>query len=487
MKKTGMPWQLHTPACDLLGCEYPVVLAGMGGVSRSDLVAAVSKAGGYGFLGMVRELPELIATEIRQVREKTNREFGVNLIPAATDPELLQRQINVCIEERISSICLFWDVFPEVIKQFRDAGVLVVHQAGSVADAQAAQAAGVHMLIVQGIEAGGHVRGSLPLRKLLPEVLAIAEVPVLAAGGMADGHDLAEMLQAGAHGVVAGTAFLATEESFAHEYHKNRIIAAEPDETLLTNLFHINWPFGALTRVLPNSVTRMSGINETDLHDSKKIIGEDAGRPLYLYSTDSPLRSTTGNLEAMAIYAGCGAGRINAIVPAAVKLGNMVHDAQELLQDDSKFHIDLQQDKITDTINQDKELLELLQQLLASERAGARVALRSMLECEDEPGRNLFRSIYHDEVRWCRMLSGWLSRLGQEPPFVIGEFYHKAMAITGIEERIVFLNRGQAWVAKKLKAMLPAIELVPLQEDLHDMQLNHAANIVLAKNRLNAA
>src|SRR5690606_21836092 len=161
----------------------------------------------------------------------------------------------------------------------------------------------------------------------------------------------------------------------------------------------------------------------------KKLIGEDAGRPLYLYSTDSPLRSTTGNLEAMAIYAGYGAGRISEIVPAAVKLGNMVHDAQELLQDGSKFRIDHQSDKITNNVEQDKELLELLKQLLAAERAGARVALRSMLECEDEPGRNLFRSIYQDEVRWCRMLSGWLSQLGQEPPFVIGEFYHKAMAI----------------------------------------------------------
>src|SRR5690606_23591523 len=146
-------------------------------------------------------------------------------------------------------------------------------------------------------------------------------------------------------------------------------------------------------RVLPNSVTRMAGINETDLHDRKKIIGEGAGRPLYLYSTDSPLRSTTGNLEAMAIYAGCGASRINAIVPAAARLGKMVHDAQEVIQGDAGIRNDHQLDKITDTIDQDKELLELLKQLLAAERAGARVALRSMLECEDEPNRNLFRSI----------------------------------------------------------------------------------------------
>src|SRR4029077_15566638 len=89
---------LHTPVCDLLGCKYPVVLAGMGGVARSELVAAVTNAGGFGFLGMVREPPSLIRKEVEAVRRATSQRFGVNLIPAATDSGLLERQLHTCID-----------------------------------------------------------------------------------------------------------------------------------------------------------------------------------------------------------------------------------------------------------------------------------------------------------------------------------------------------------------------------------------------------
>ena len=101
---------LHTPVCDLLGCDYPIVLAGMGGVARADLVAAVTNAGGFGFLGMVREAPELIRQEISKVRAATDRDFGVNLIPAATKPELLEAEIsavlvNAYLWSRCSGTC----------------------------------------------------------------------------------------------------------------------------------------------------------------------------------------------------------------------------------------------------------------------------------------------------------------------------------------------------------------------------------------------
>jgi len=96
----GSERDLHTPLCDLLGCRYPVLQAGMGGVARSKLVAAVAEAGGYGFLGMVREKPELIAQEIDAVRARTDGPFGVNLIPAATDQALLEAELSVCVEKR---------------------------------------------------------------------------------------------------------------------------------------------------------------------------------------------------------------------------------------------------------------------------------------------------------------------------------------------------------------------------------------------------
>jgi nitronate monooxygenase len=212
---------LRTKACDLLRCQYPVVLAGMGGVARSELVTAVTEAGGFGFLGMVRESPSLIRQEVEAIRRLTSKPFGVNLIPAATDRELLERQLCMCIELAVPVVALFWDLVPSVVERLRDAGILVVCQVGSAKEGHSAQRAGAQILIAQGVEAGGHVRGTTSLKLLLPEVIASSDVPVLAAGGMVDGGDLVDALSSGAAGVVIGTAFLASPESFAHEYHTN--------------------------------------------------------------------------------------------------------------------------------------------------------------------------------------------------------------------------------------------------------------------------
>ncbi|MGQ0656780.1 MAG: NAD(P)H-dependent flavin oxidoreductase [Chromatiales bacterium] len=320
--------ELHTSVCDLLGCDYPIVLAGMGGVARSELVAAVTEAGGYGFLGMVREPPKLIRAEIDRVRARTLRNFGVNLIPAATDSSLLEAELAACIEARISAVTLFWDLHPDIVRRLRDESILVACQVGSAQEAEEAQAAGAHLLVAQGREAGGHVRGRKALRALLSEILAATDLPLLAAGGVVDGRDLAAVLSMGAQGAMLGTAFLATEESFAHDYHKRRVIEASPDQTTLTEAFHINWPPGAPVRVLANSVTRGERGDPWRQEGEKIQIGDEEGRPIYLFSTDSPLRTTTGDLEAMALYAGQGVGRITAVVPAAERLRSIVAEAE---------------------------------------------------------------------------------------------------------------------------------------------------------------
>lgn len=140
---------LHTPVCDLLCCDYPVVLAGMGGVARSELVAAVSEAGGFGFLGMVREAPDLIAAEIAAVRARTERPFGVNLIPAATQPDLLGAEVQACVDNAVHAVTLFWDLSTETIKRLRGEGVLVACQVGSLDEARSAEDAGADILIAQ--------------------------------------------------------------------------------------------------------------------------------------------------------------------------------------------------------------------------------------------------------------------------------------------------------------------------------------------------
>jgi nitronate monooxygenase len=301
----------------------------MGGVARAELAAAVCNAGGFGVLGMVRETPEFIRAEIRAVRERTPRAFGVNLIPAATAPDLLEAEVRVCLEERVHAVALFWDLAPGLVARLRQAGILVLCQVGAVAEAEAAVSAGADIVIVQGAEAGGHVRGREPLASLAPAVIRAVDRPVLVSGGLADGADLARVLRWGGQGVVLGTAFLATEESFAHDHHKARIVAASPGETLLTEDFHINWPPGAPVRVLPNCVTR--GERGSPQASARTVIGHEGERPIYLFSTDSPIRSMTGDLEAMAIYAGEGAGRIDEVAPAGERLQRIVRDATAAL------------------------------------------------------------------------------------------------------------------------------------------------------------
>lgn len=318
-----------TALCQLLGCELPIILAGMGGVSRSELVSAVSAAGGFGFLGMVREPPALIECEVEAVRALGHSRFGVNIIPAATPREQLNQQLETILRLRVPVVGLFWDIDDRIVARLRDAGIVVAYQVGSVDEAIAAERAGVQIIIVQGVEAGGHVRGTVPLRDLLPEVVSAVKVPVIAAGGLATGGDLVTALALGAEGIALGTALMASQESFAHDYHKQRLTQASADQTVLTTCFHINWPPAAAVRVIKSPVAEQS-IQDPSL-DARIVIGDEDGRPIYLFSTDSPLRSMTGNFAAMALYAGTGVGRIDTIPPASARIAAIMAEAYRLI------------------------------------------------------------------------------------------------------------------------------------------------------------
>ncbi len=325
---------IRTPLCDILGCDVPVLLAGMGGVARWELAAAVAEAGGYAMLGMVREDPALIETEVKALRAATARRFAVNVIPAATAPDLLDRQIGLCLDLGVTDFTFFWDVMPAVVDRVKKRGALVLHQIGTAEAARQAADAGADILIAQGVEAGGHVHGRTGTLALVEEIAGRQSLPVVASGGIATGAGLVAALALGAEGIQCGTAFLATNESFAHDYHKRRVVAAAGSDTVLTDIFVLNWPAHAAVRVIANSVTEKLGF-DTLGHDPGKlpreVIGHEGDRPLYRYSTDSPLRITTGDLEAMALFAGQSAGAITDIVPAGVRLRNIVAEAEACL------------------------------------------------------------------------------------------------------------------------------------------------------------
>jgi nitronate monooxygenase len=325
---------MRTRLTDLLGCDYPIVQAGMGGPARSRLCAAVSAAGAFGCIGMVRERPELIRTEIAAVRDRTSRPFGVNLVPSVTDPALLEEELSACFEARVHTMVFFWDVRPDLIVRAHNAGCLVLYQVGGIADAQAAERAGADAIICQGFEAGGHVRGTATSLVLLPQVAAAVRIPVLGSGGFGSGASLIAALALGAEGVHCGTVFLATEESFAHDYHKQRIIEASSEDTVYSDVFAIGWPPRSPGRTIRNSITDqyaddLLGHGPDDF--PREVIAREGDNPVFRFSTSSPLCNTSGDMEALALYAGQICGAINRVRPAGEVVRGMVDEARRVL------------------------------------------------------------------------------------------------------------------------------------------------------------
>lgn len=321
---------LATPLCERLGCRLPVLLAGMGGVSRHRLAAAVANAGGFGVLGMVREPVERIRDEVAAFRQLSDHRFAVNLIPAATPAADLKRQVDTCLDLQVPVLSLFWEVDGALVRHLKAEGVQVIHQVGNRRDAELAIEAGADVLILQGVEAGGHVRAIRGLFTLLPEIVRLSPVPVAAAGGIASGRGIAAALALGAQGVSIGTAFIATHESNAHAHHQQRIVDAGGDDTIYTTLFQRNWHEPAPVRVLHNGVTRGDWAPDNPAL-ADRVIGQQDGQPVYLFSTDSPLAGATGDVDTMALYAGQGCGDVGNIGSAAERLQQLVDEARDVL------------------------------------------------------------------------------------------------------------------------------------------------------------
>ncbi|MDH3228397.1 MAG: nitronate monooxygenase [Alphaproteobacteria bacterium] len=241
-----------TPATVLCGVDLPVFQAGMGGVAGPQLAAAVSEAGGLGHLGGIRLAAADLRDRIRATRELTDRPFGVNLVPPGGGPDGFEAQLDVVVAERPAVLSLFWGEFAGVVARARAAGIVTMIQTGSVVEAERAAGAGADIVIAQGIEAGGHVRGVTGLMDLLPAVIrAVAPIPVLAAGGIADAAAVAAALQMGAAGAWVGTRFVASDESLAHDIYKQRLVDAGPDDTRYEKYYSFGWGIGAPYRIVP--------------------------------------------------------------------------------------------------------------------------------------------------------------------------------------------------------------------------------------------
>lgn len=331
---------MRTRLTEQYGIEHPVVLAGMGLVGMPPLVAAVSNAGGLGTLGGLGAplvTPAALRQLIRATRSLTDRPFGVNFItPLATD-----EHIEVCIDERVAVVSFHLGDAPELyIARLHGAGVPVWMVVGSAAAARAAARAGVSAVIAQGSEAGGSNRSMTSALTLVPAVIdAVAPVPVLAAGGIADGRGLAAALTLGADGVWVGTRFVASREANAHVDYKRRIVDAAEGDTAVTTVFFGPERLRRPVRTLRNRVVRewsgKDGAPPGTAPPERIGLTEWDGRPfpLYRYSSMVPTPETVGDFEEMCLAAGESSALVRDVRPAGDIVRSMVSTAERIIKE----------------------------------------------------------------------------------------------------------------------------------------------------------
>ena len=365
---------LHTPLCDMLGIRYPILQAGMGIykglVTTPELVAAVSNAGGMGCLGATGLEPGQLREAVAKIRSLTDKPFGVDLIiPASLSadqgtredirrdirarypehwslveelseefgipvsaidkeysltPELTDAQAAVVFEERVPLFVIALGDPARFMTQARDAGTKVAGLAGSLGNARRQIAAGVDLVIAQGSEAGGHV-GNISSFPLIPQVVdAAAPLPVVAAGGIADGRGVAAALALGAQGVWCGTTFLFSEEANVHPAHREQLDSGRSEDFVASRIFT-----GKPSRVFHNAVHdrwRARGLEPLGMPHQKVLMEDflDAARH-------------AGRLDVVSNPAGQIAGMLHDFRPAAKIVEDMVADAQKIIAGNARY------------------------------------------------------------------------------------------------------------------------------------------------------
>ena len=314
---------IRTRICDLLGIEHPICLGGMGSVYSPPLVAAVSSAGGFGAMGCHHLSPEQVRTGAAAIRERTDKPFALNFLIFDINDE----GYTAALALRPAAIAFAWPRPDQDVKSYIDrahgAGSKVTFMAGGVPEATRAAEAGADIIIAQGTEGGGHV-GWQASMALIPMVVdAVAPVPVVAAGGIADGRGLAAALALGADGVLLGTRFLASEESPLHPNFKQAIVDGDGHDTLLSEI-----PDIAAGKVWPGAMSRSR---------RNRFIERWAGREWALRQNRAEAMAAvqaarkSGDCNEAPLSMGQDAGLIHDIMPAGEIVRRIAQDAERIL------------------------------------------------------------------------------------------------------------------------------------------------------------
>src|SRR5579863_932138 len=325
---------MQTALCKLLGIELPIIQAAMGGAAGPKLAAAVSNAGGLGMLVPWRADLATVRQQIRETRALTSRPFGVNLNLEFPQEERLEASLD----EGVRIISFFWRDPAALMPRAKAAGASVLHTVGSAADARRAADCGVDVIVAQGWEAGGHVRGTVATMPLIPAVIdAVPGVPVVAAGGIADGRGLAAALALGAAGAWIGTRFLASHEATIHPRYRERLLGANENDTVyLENFFDVRWP-NAPHRTLRNETVEAwdaagrppSGkrAGEGEVIGTSESIGS-----ILRYQSYTPGTDAEGDIDAMSLWAGQGVGLVSKLQSAGDIVREIAGEAEVILR-----------------------------------------------------------------------------------------------------------------------------------------------------------
>ena len=313
--------------------RVPIMQAPTGSIAGPELATAICRAGAMGALALTWTTPEDAVSHIRQIVSATGGPFQVNF--ALHFPP---NALNAALDAGVGVVTFSWGDASAYVARCHAANAHVGVQVTSAEGAKRAIGSGADFVICQGVEAGGHVQSTTRLFDLLPRVVAASEgVPVLAAGGLATGADIADVLKSGASAAVLGTRFVAAGESRAHDEYKRQIVASGPDSTALTVCFEGGWPYAA-HRVLRNAtLERWEAAGSPPVGrrpGESDVVGHTAGGEAILrYEDTAPRVGMTGEVGAMCLYAGTGSARINDVPPAGELVARLWREAQDCLLD----------------------------------------------------------------------------------------------------------------------------------------------------------
>ena len=305
---------IRTLLCDLLGIDHPIVQGGMAWVSTPQLVVAVSEAGALGILGAGNAPPDLVEAQVREIKAKTSRPFGVN-VPLISP--FIQEIVDICVREKVPVVTTGAGSPSSFIPVLKEAGILVMPVVASVALARRLERAGADALIVEGTESGGHI-GDVSTLPLVPQVVDAVSVPVAAAGGFADGRGLVAALALGAVGVQMGTRFITTTECAVHQNYKDMIVRAGDRGTITTG-HSLGHPVRALRNPMARKFQEMEKVGLSE----EELIEFGTGK--------LRLAVVEGDVVEGSVMAGQCCGLIKDVVPVAELIQRIISEAESLL------------------------------------------------------------------------------------------------------------------------------------------------------------